>query len=85
MPESRNRRKNAYTPPPPKVDPRSKVSPKWLVPVMVACFVIGLAWIVVYYLTTGMNIPVMTALGNWNLVVGFAFFGVGFGLATQWR
>ncbi len=38
--------------------PESKVSPKWLVPVMVACFVIGLAWIVVYYLTTGMNIPV---------------------------
>jgi hypothetical protein len=85
VPESRNRRKNVYTPPPPKVDPASKVSPKWLVPVMVASFVIGLVWIVVYYLTSSLTVPVITALGAWNLLIGFAFFGVGFALATRWR
>jgi hypothetical protein len=25
------------------------------------------------------------ALGNWNLLVGFAFIITGFGISTQWR
>lgn len=84
MPKSRVRRKEPYTPPPQHVDPASKVSPRWLAPVMVACFLIGLAWIVVYYLA-GSQIPGMSSLGNYNLLVGFALIGVGFALATQWR
>ena len=39
---------------------------------IVACLVIGLAWIAVYYITEG-SIPGMSTLGSWNLVVGFVF------------
>ena len=60
-------------------------NPSWLVPLMVAMFVIGLLWIVVFYLT-GNSVPVMKSLNNLeNILVGFGFIGVGFFLATRWR
>lgn len=57
-------------------------SPAWLVPVMVANFLIGLFWIVIYYINT--NLPI-GGLGNWNMAIGFTFIAVGFSLATKWR
>jgi Cell division protein CrgA len=58
-------------------------SPKWLAPTMVAGFIIGLFWIVVFYVTqTRYPIP---NVGAWNMLIGFGFIGVGFGLATRWR
>jgi len=51
---------------------------------MVALFIVGLAWIVTFYLTQG-DLPVMSTLGNWNIVVGFVFIGLGFAVATQWK
>lgn len=58
-------------------------SPKWLAPVMVAAFLIGLFWIVVFYVTqTSYPIP---GIGSWNMVIGFSFIGFGFTLATKWR
>lgn len=60
-------------------------NPAWLVPLMVAMFVIGLLWIVVFYLTPN-SIPVMKDLNNLeNILVGFGFIGIGFFLATKWR
>ncbi|MEY3076529.1 MAG: hypothetical protein RLZZ131_655, partial [Actinomycetota bacterium] len=58
-------------------------SPKWLVPVMLGSFLIGLAWIVVFYMTTT-SFPI-PGIGAWNMLVGFGFIGVGFTLATRWR
>jgi len=53
------------------------------VPVMLASFVIGLIWIVIFYMTeTRFPIP---DVGAWNMLVGFGFIGVGFTLATRWR
>lgn len=58
-------------------------SPSWLAPVMVGAFILGLIWIVVFYVSqTTYPIP---GIGAWNMVVGFAFIGVGFTLATKWR
>ncbi|MFZ4107564.1 MAG: cell division protein CrgA [Candidatus Planktophila sp.] len=58
-------------------------SPKWLAPTMVAGFLIGLFWIVAFYVTqTAYPIP---GIGAWNMVIGFGFIGVGFTLATRWR
>ena len=48
------------------------------------CLVVGLAWIVVYYLSQG-SIPGLSALGAWNLVIGFTFIIAGVALATRWR
>lgn len=81
MPKSRTRTKAVYTPPPRAA--RGKVSPRWLAPVMLATLVIGLVWIVVFYVSNE-NWPV-SAMGPGNLVVGFAFIIVGLGLATRWR
>jgi hypothetical protein len=58
-------------------------SPKWLAPTMVAGFLIGLFWIVTFYVTqTRYPIP---GIGAWNMIIGFGFIGVGFTLATRWR
>jgi uncharacterized membrane protein len=84
MPESKGRGKPSSSSPPPV--PKKDVpttSPRWLVPVMLACFIIGLLWIVAYYIAPGM--PVMSTLGNWNMVIGFGLIMVGFGLSTKWR
>ena len=83
MPKSRVRKRTVYTPPPPKSKKR-KVSPPWVGPSIVICLVIGLAWIVVYYLTSG-SVAGMSALGSWNLVVGFVFIIAGVILATTWK
>jgi hypothetical protein len=58
-------------------------SPRWLVPVMIASFILGLIWIVIFYMTeTRYPVP---SLGSWNMLVGFGFISVGFTLATRWR
>jgi hypothetical protein len=83
MPESKGRGKPTAGPPPvPKKDVPT-ASPRWLVPVMLACFIIGLLWIVLYYIAPGM--PVLSALGNWNMAIGFGLIMIGFGLSTKWR
>ena len=63
--------------------PEPTESPRWLAPVMLAMFLLGLAWIVVYYITqTKFPVP---NLGAWNMGIGFVFVGIGFSLATRWR
>jgi hypothetical protein len=63
--------------------PEPTESPRWLAPVMLAMFLLGLAWIVVYYITqTKYPVP---NLGAWNMGIGFVFVGIGFSLATRWR
>ena len=57
-------------------------SPKWLAPVMIANFLIGLFWIVIYYVNQ--NLPI-GSIDNWNMAIGFTFIAIGFSLATKWR
>lgn len=59
-------------------------SPVWYPILMAAFLVIGLAWIVAYYIA-GEHIPVIKDLGGWNFLVGFGFMIVGLGLAIRWR
>ena len=83
MPKSRVRKKPVYTPPPTR-SPKRKVSPVWLAPTMVACLMLGLAWIALYYVTNG-GPSWMSPLGVWNLVCGFGLIVAGVVLSTQWR
>jgi Cell division protein CrgA len=83
VPKSRVRKKSVYTPPPTR-SPKRAPSPPWLAPTMLACFVIGLLWISLYYVTQA-NMPVLRSLGGWNLVGGFTLIVVGVVLATKWR
>ena len=86
MPKSRIRKKKKDSRPRLVLDeenPLELESPSWLAPVMVGAFLLGLLWIVIFYLTqTAYPIP---GIGAWNMLVGFAFIGVGFSLATRWR
>lgn len=88
MPKSKSRKSKepAYTPPPAKAPESFKVgNPVWLVPAMVTMFILGLLWIVVFYLV-GSQVPLMSDLGNLtNVLIGFAIIGIGFALATRWK
>ncbi|MEU8529958.1 MULTISPECIES: cell division protein CrgA [Streptomyces] len=84
MPKSRIRKKADFTPPPAKQATSIKLtSSSWVAPVMLALFLIGLVWIVVFYVTDG-TLPIKS-LRNWNIVVGFGFIAAGFGVSTQWK
>ncbi len=85
MPKSKLRKKDKSVVPAEILHPVAlpTESPRWLAPVMVAGFLIGLAWIVVFYVSTT-NYPI-PGIGAWNMVIGFAFIGVGFSLAMKWR
>lgn len=57
----------------------------WVAPLMVALLLIGLMWIVVFYLA-GDQIGFMQSIGNLgNVLIGFGFIGAGFALSTKWR
>jgi hypothetical protein len=81
VPKSRVRKKPVYTPPATK--PRRKVSAPWVAPAMLGCLIVGLVWIVLYYVTNS-SMPVISTLGAWNLVCGFALIIAGVVLSTRW-
>ena len=83
MPKSRVRKRTVYTPPP-RRSSKKRVSPPWVGAAIVVCLVLGLALIAAYYITQG-SFPGMSALGTWNLVVGFTLIIAGVALATTWR
>lgn len=58
-------------------------NPQWFVPVMIGLFVVGLAWIVVFYLSQQLY-PIPN-VGVWNLVIGFGILMSGFLLSTRWK
>jgi hypothetical protein len=83
VPKSRLRRRNQFTPPPEKNKAVRIGSPRWLVPLMIACFVLGLLWVVVFYISQR-DYPI-GAVGNWNMAIGFGLIIVGFVLSTRWK
>jgi hypothetical protein len=55
----------------------------WVAPLMLASWLLGLAWLVVFYVA-GQDVPLMKDLGNWNLLVGMGLIALGFVVSTQW-
>lgn len=63
-------------------------SPTWYPIVMAVVLVLGLAYLVVYYLTnsgTSPRIGFMADLGAWNFAVGFGVMLLGLVMAVRWR
>jgi hypothetical protein len=85
MPESRRRKSDDYKPVTISHEPQKFESPRWLAPLMVVCLVLGLLWVVVFYIA-GPSVPVMKDLGNLgNIGIGFGLMAVGFFLSTKWH
>jgi hypothetical protein len=85
VPESRSRKKaknqaSSSTPVPQK----PKGGGRWVAPTMVTLLVVGLLWIVVFYLA-GSDIPVMSDLGYWNLGIGMGMILLGLITAMKWE
>ena len=89
MPISRRRKKkstpvvatSATSPKRPSAPPPS---PPWYGGLILAMFVLGIVWLLVYYLSNG-GVLGLENLGGFNLLIGFGFVVVGLGLATRWR
>ena len=58
-------------------------SPAWYPIVMAVVLVLGLAWLVVFYLAP--TNPLMNGLGSWNYMIGFGILLVGLVMAVRWR
>jgi hypothetical protein len=82
VPQSPFRRKDKNA----TVDKRQPVkigSPRWVAPLMVTLFVLGLLWVCAWYIAP--DAPILGDLGFWNLVGGFTLIGIGFIVSTKWR
>ncbi len=58
-------------------------NPVWFKPIMLGLMLIGLVWVLVFYLSNS-TLPI-PGIGGWNLVVGFGIAFVGFLMTTRWR
>lgn len=84
MPESKGRSKPSYTPPHRTSAAAPGPNARWFVPVMLGLMIIGLLWVVTFYVS-GVNQYPVPQLGRWNLGVGFGFMLAGFMMTTRWR
>ncbi|GAB3765182.1 cell division protein CrgA [Microlunatus parietis] len=92
MPESKTRKsvekKKPKKPTEPKPTPTRRVKPpssrRWVPPTFITVGLLGVAWLIVYYVA-GQNIPVMSELGNWNILIGMGGLAAAFVIATLWR
>ena len=89
MPESRTRksaedkqRRARQGAAPAKV--KAPSSRRWVPPTFITVGLLGVLWLIVYYVA-GPNIPYMSDLGNWNILIGMGGMAAAFGIATLWR
>lgn len=93
MPESKVRKsaaakskptaaKSAKEPKPTKV--KAPSSRHWVPPTFITVGLLGVAWLIVYYIA-GREIPFMSDLGNWNILIGMGGMAAAFGIATLWK
>nr|KGA08044.1 MAG: hypothetical protein GM42_0150 [actinobacterium acMicro-1] len=64
-------------------DAEGSPNPVWYKPVMFGFMLLGLVWIIVFYISQA-TLPV-AALGQWNILVGFGIAFIGFLMTTRWR
>ncbi len=56
----------------------------WVPPLFITVGLVGVAWLVVYYVA-GAMVPVMNSLGNWNILIAMGLIAAAFSLATLWK
>jgi hypothetical protein len=93
MPESKETPKKTKRSTKPAVDEfatkaEDLPNPVWFKPVMFGFMLLGLVWIITYYVTSaqfplGAGTPFN--LENWNILIGFGIAMVGFMMSTRWK
>ena len=87
MAESKKRKKNGH-----EVEDDTEIkswtdgiplSPAWWAPTFVTLMIVGLLWVVVFYISQG--IYPIPKIGQWNIAVGLATMMVGFLMTLRWR
>jgi len=58
-------------------------NPVWFKPLMVGFMLLGLAWVLVFYIS-GARFPI-PGIDSWNLAIGFGIALIGFLMTTRWR
>lgn len=58
-------------------------NPVWFKPIMFGFMLVGLAWIIVYYLSNA-TLPI-PGIDVGNIAIGFGFLIIGFFMTTRWR
>ncbi|MDJ0393542.1 cell division protein CrgA [Rhodococcus sp. G-MC3] len=87
MPKSKVRKKKDYVIAPGSRTPgaiKSGPSSPFYVAVMLGFMLVGLLWLLVYYLAAE-NIGWMNSLGAYNFLIGFGFMVVGLAMTMRWR
>jgi hypothetical protein len=87
MPKSKVRKKTDYTINPTSRTPvKIKAAPSstLYLTVMFGFMVLGLIYLIVYYLA-GEDIAFIDNLGAWNLLIGFGFWIIGLIMTMKWR
>ena len=59
-------------------------TPLWYKIIMFGLMLLGLAWVVVFYISGSAMLPV-PAIGNWNILVGFGLIMIGFMMTVGWH
>jgi hypothetical protein len=94
VPKSSVRKKKVYTPPaelrPQTAAAARKPSPTWLPVTSVVLIVLGILYLVVYYLSNqfadfGESFQFLVEITYWNLVIGFTAMVAGMIILTKWR
>lgn len=64
-------------------DTKNRANPPWFKPVMFGFLLLGLIWVLVFYIS-GSTLP-FPELGSWNILIGFGIMFIGVIMATNWR
>ncbi|MGC4154260.1 MAG: cell division protein CrgA [Propionicimonas sp.] len=63
-------------------------SRQWVLPAFITLGLLGVLWLVVFYITSavGIQVPLMSGLDQiWNIVIGMTLLAGSFVLATLWK
>ncbi|GAA1141093.1 cell division protein CrgA [Nesterenkonia lutea] len=57
--------------------------PLWYRATMIGLMVLGLLWLIVWYITQGA--APLAAVGGWNVIIGFGIIMIGFFMTMRWK